>query len=115
MPLLIEAPYLITYPENRKGQPFVRFATEGDAISMLDVLMKYDSDDEAARIQQATINIDIPRYQDSLGRMNSALHAAFVDNNEDVAWLLLWLASGLDDSVFRATLCSVLRRWRLQE
>lgn len=99
MPLLVEASYLKAYPEDRKGRAFVEFAAEGDAMSMLDMLAEHDSDDGQ---QQATTDTEIVRYQDPLGGMNSALHVAVVNNNEGVAWLVLWLASGLDDDVFPA-------------
>ncbi len=102
MPLLVEAPYLKAYPEDRKGRAFVEFAAEGDARAMLDMLAEHGSDDEVDGQGQATTNIEILRYQDPLGGMNSALHTAVLNNNEVVAWLLLWLASGLDDSVFPA-------------
>ena len=94
MPLLIEASYLKTYPEERRGRAFVEFAGEGDVISMIDMLREdaEDSDGEAA--------IDLLRYQDPLGGMGSALHAAVNSNNVIVAWLLLWLASGLDTARF---------------
>ncbi len=102
MPLLLEASYLKVYPEDRKGRAFVEFATEGDVMPMLDILAGHDSDDEVDGEQQATTNKEILRYQDPLGGMNSALHAAVVNNHQAVAWLLLWLASGLDDGVFPA-------------
>ncbi len=102
MPLLVEASYLKAYPEDRKGRAFVEFAAEGDATSMLDMLAEHDSDDEMDGEHQATINTEILRYQDPLGGMISALHAAIVNNNEVVAWLLLWLASSLDEGVFPA-------------
>ncbi len=102
MPLLVEASYLKVYPEDRKGRAFVEFAAEGDAMSMLHMLVEHDSDDEVDGKQQATTDIEILRYQDPLGGMNSALHTAVLNNNEVVAWLLLWLASGLDEGVFPA-------------
>jgi len=102
MPLLVEASYLQAYPEDRKGRAFVEFAAEGDAMSMLHMLVEHDSDEEVDGEQQATTDIEILRYQDPLGGMSSALHAAVVNNNEVVAWLLLWLASGLDEGVFLA-------------
>jgi hypothetical protein len=40
------------------------------------------------------------RYQDPLDGMKSALHVAIEKSQEEVVWLLLWLASKLDSSVF---------------
>lgn len=99
MPLLVEASYLKAYPEERKGRAFVEIAGEGDAMSMLDMLIEHDDDIE--RDGQPT-SVDVLRYQDPLGGMNSALHAAVVNGNEGVVWLLLWLASSLDSSAFPA-------------
>ena len=94
MPLLIEASYLKTYPEERRARAFVEFAGEGDVISMVDMLKEdaEDSDGEGS--------IDLLRYQDPLGGMSSALHAAVNSNNVTVAWLLLWLASNLETARF---------------
>ena len=101
MPLLVEASYLKAYPEERKSRAFVEFAAEGDAIAMLDILRgNTDSDEEDDRQKQTPTNQDLLRYQDPLGGMKSALHAAIVNDNQVIAWLLLWLASSLDSSVF---------------
>ena len=94
MPLLIEASYLKTYPEERRGRAFVEFAREGDVISMVDMLKEDAEDSDGGG------SIDLLRYQDPLGGMSSALHAAINSNNVTIAWLLLWLASGLDTARF---------------
>lgn len=94
MPLLVEASYLKAYPEERKGRAFVEFAGEGDAIPMMDML-KDDGEDS-----DGEPSIDLLRYQDPIGGMSSALHAAVSNGNATVAWLLLWLASGLDTAQF---------------
>ena len=101
MPLLIEASYLRTYPEERKARAFVEFAGEGDAISMLNLLREAEDDDvEMTDDQDGQVKMDILRYQDPLTGMSSALHAAVANNNITVAWLLLWLASALDTTFF---------------
>ena len=94
MPLLIEASYMKTYPEERRGRAFVEFAGEGDVISMIDMLREDAEDGNGGD------SIDLLRYQDPLSGMSSALHAAVNSNNVTVAWLLLWLASGLDTARF---------------
>ncbi|KAG6986577.1 hypothetical protein G7Y79_00077g099690 [Physcia stellaris] len=94
MPLLVEASYLKTYPEERRGRAFVEFAGEGDVISMIEML-KEDAEDGGEADA-----IDLLRYQDPIGDMSSALHAAVSNNNVTVAWLLLWLASSLDTAQF---------------
>lgn len=101
MPLLVEASYLKAYPEDRKGRAFVEFAAEGDANAMLDILAKIRSGEEGEE-EQSLRTIDILRYQDPLREMSTALHVAVENHNQIVAWLLLWLASSLDSSVFPA-------------
>lgn len=102
LPLLVEASYLKAYPEDRKGRAFVEFAAEGDAMAMLGMLAEDDGDEEGDRQLQGTADTEIVRYQDPLGGMNSALHVAVVNDCEVVAWLVLLLASGLEDGVFPA-------------
>ena len=97
MPLLVEASYLKTYPEERRARAFVEFAGEGDVISMIDMLREGEDGDEDEEEEQ---KIDILRYQDPIGGMSSALHAAVNNSNITVAWLLLWLASELDTEQF---------------
>lgn len=94
MPLLVEASYLKAYPEERRGRAFVEFAGEGDVISMIDMLREDAEDSEEDN------PIDLLRYQDPIGGMSSALHAAVSNNNVTVAWLLLWIASDLDTAQF---------------
>ena len=107
MPLLIEASYLKTYPEERRGRAFVEFAGEGDVISMIDMLKEDAEDSDGAAA------IDLLRYQDPLGGMSSALHAAVNSNNVTVAWLLLWLASGLDTARFPVEIATHAREMEL--
>lgn len=102
LPLLVEASYLKAYPEDRKGRAFVEFAAEGDAMAMLGMLAEDDGDEEGDGQRQGTADTEVVRYQDPLGGMNSALHVAVVNDCEVVAWLVLWLASGLEDGVFPA-------------
>lgn len=97
MPLLVEASYLKTYPEERRARAFVEFAGEGDLISMIDMLRDGEDGEEEEEEEE---QIDLLRYQDPIGGMSSALHAAVNNSNITVAWLLLWLASKLDMAHF---------------
>ena len=101
MPLMEEALYLKMYPEKRKCRAFVEFAAEGDAISMVD-LLKYNASESSDTFKQepSISNDEILIYQDSMNGMRTALHAAVANNNETVAWLMLWLASSLDSNLF---------------
>lgn len=101
MLLLEEALYFRMYPEKRKCRAFVEFAAEGDAISMVDLLKENASGNNDALEQGPCVaNDEILIYQDSMSGMGTALHAAVANNNEAVAWLMLWLASNLDGSCF---------------
>lgn len=101
MPLLEEALYFRMHPEKRKCRAFVEFAAEGDAIAMIDLLKGNASGASDALEHGPSIsNDEILIFQDSLNGMRTALHAAVANNNETVVWLMLWLASTLDRSLF---------------
>ena len=100
LPLLIEAAYLRTYPEERKARAFVEFAGEGDVESMLDMLKGGEDGEEEAGGGDGGQEIDLLRYQDPINGMNSALHVAVINGSITVAWLLLWLASGMNTARF---------------
>ena len=114
LPLLDEALYLKAYPEKRKGRALVEFAAEGDAISLVDLLKDNASEDGGAFEQGMSIsNDDILRYQDPMDGMKSALHVAVANNNETVAWLLLWLAANLESDLFPKQMVETARELEL--
>jgi len=94
LPLLTEESYLKAYPEERKARAFLEFCREGDLQAIIDMI-RPDSDAEDED-QQGGNNIDLLRYQDPIGDMQSGLHAAVIAGSREVAWLLLLLASDLD-------------------
>ena len=87
MPQLSEEGYLKAYPEERRARAFMEFCRQGDLEATLNVLQDEDDEDDLAT--------DILRYQDQLSEMQSTLHAAVIGGNQEVAWLLLYLASDL--------------------
>jgi hypothetical protein len=91
LPLLTEESYLKAYPEERKARAFLEFCREGDVQAVVDMIQP-DSDDE----EETGQNVDILRYQDPIGDMQSGLHAAVTGGSREVAWLLLLLASKYD-------------------
>ncbi|KAL8744074.1 MAG: hypothetical protein Q9190_003635 [Brigantiaea leucoxantha] len=116
-PLLKEESYLKAFPEERKARAFLEFCAEGDVGAILDLVNDDDdpSDDEddekedsmrmdqiPSGVQEAKPNIDILRYQDSMNNMDSGLHVAVLNGREEIAWLLLLLASNLDPDLFPA-------------
>lgn len=87
MPQLSEEGYLKAYPEERRARAFLEFCRQGDLEATLDVLQDDDEEDDLAT--------DVLRYQDQLSEMQSTLQAAILGGNQDIAWLLLYLASDL--------------------
>jgi hypothetical protein len=57
-------------------------------------MLSPEDDDE--EMEEAAKDIDILRYQDPIGDMQSGLHAAITESRQEVAWLLLLTASKLD-------------------
>lgn len=94
LPLLTEESYLKAYPEERKARAFLEFCREGDLEAII-AMIQHDPEDEDEK-QQGGNDVDILRYQDPIGDMQSGLHAAVVGGSREVAWLLLLLASDLD-------------------
>ncbi|EON63802.1 hypothetical protein W97_03030 [Coniosporium apollinis CBS 100218] len=99
LPLLTEESYLRAYPEERKCRAFLEFCREGEVQAI--VAMLQDDEDEEETMQEGE-PIDVLRYQDPIGDMQSGLHAAVAGGSREVAWLLLLLASELDLQQFPA-------------
>ena len=105
MPLLTEEAYLRAYPEDRKCRAFLEFCREGDLQAVVDLLKDDDDDDEEDEDEEMDDEPSRPkktaeeilRYQDSIGDMQSGLHAAVTGGSREVAWLLLLLASDLPE------------------
>lgn len=105
-PLLQEESYLRAYPEERKCRAFLEFAREGDHRAIADLLKSCnepaDDDDEDMDEGPTKSADEILRYQDPIGDMQSGLHAAAANGHREVAWLLLLLASELNELEFPA-------------
>jgi hypothetical protein len=104
-PLLREESYLKCYPEERKARALLEFCREGDLASVVNLLLDPDDDEEEEEAGQdsaendngkSLTHVDVLRYQDSLGNMDSSLHAAVVGGSREIVWLLLLMASSLD-------------------
>lgn len=97
LPTATEEAYLRAYPEERRGHAFLEFCREGDIDAVL-CLIKDDSEDDVEDEEEET---DILRYTGTFeGIEGSALHVAIRYQREEVAWLLLAMASNLDWSKF---------------
>ncbi len=112
LPILIEESYLRAYPEERKARAFLEFCAEGDVEAVLDILRtegNMDTDEGDIATDSLRYKDDILRYQDQLGSMSSALHVAIENQRVEVAWLLLFLASSVNDSAFPNEVMSAAR------
>ena len=112
LPILIEESYLRAYPEDRRARAFLEFCAEGDIEAIVDILQNEEEEETPERnvaTNSSGTKHDILRYQDQLGTMSSALHVAVENHRVEVAWLLLLLASSVDESAFPNEVMSAAR------
>ena len=103
LPILTEESYLKAYPEERKCRAFLEFCGENDVEAIVELLSDADDGGEEDVSNQDTgHSLDILRYQDQIGSMGSGLHVAIQNQQKEVAWLLLLLASTLKMNHFPA-------------
>ncbi|KAL9106511.1 MAG: hypothetical protein Q9227_008490 [Pyrenula ochraceoflavens] len=99
LPLALEEAYFRTYPEERRGHAFLDFCKEGDTDAIIHLMR--DEDDGEVEEEIVEGGKTILHYQDSFRETSeSGLHIAISNNQPEVAWLLLFLASGLDQEEF---------------
>lgn len=92
LPAATEEAYLRAYPEERRGHAFLQFCREGDLDAILALIRDDNTDD--ADVEED--DQDILRYTGTFeGLGGSGLHVAVRYQREEVAWLLLALASDL--------------------
>lgn len=99
-PLITEEAYLDANPSARPARAFMVMCSEGDTSGILELLqtVREEHEDGSSTISPA----DLLRFQDPLDRMQSALHLAVENGQQEIVWLLLWLASNLPDDQFPA-------------
>lgn len=99
LPTITEEAYLAANPEARPARAYHVMCGEGDIQGIIDVLR--DADQTAGGDEPTTMPVpQLIRYQDPLANMKSGLHLAVERGQEEVAWLLLWMASTLPTPVF---------------
>ncbi|CAD6450904.1 faf8eb4a-ee45-4557-9c06-25fcede9c95e [Sclerotinia trifoliorum] len=96
LPLITEEAYLDEHPKARPARAFMTMCAEGDIFGINDLLSAVDDDEDGEGISAKPIL----RYQDPLDGMKSGLHVAVEKGQEEVIWLLLWLASTLSTNIF---------------
>ncbi|KAK4176729.1 hypothetical protein QBC36DRAFT_213326 [Triangularia setosa] len=95
LPHLTEEAYLSANSQFRPAKALHTLASEGDTAGILELLADVDADED--------ITLSLPEllcWQDPLNENKTALHLALENTQEEVFWLLLWLASGVHTSVF---------------
>ncbi|KAK9797979.1 putative RING-type domain-containing protein [Seiridium cardinale] len=99
LPEITEEAYLEANPEARPARAYHVMCSEGDASGIVELLRDIDqSAGQAPSLSPA----QLLRYQDPLSSSKSGLHLAVERGQEEVAWLLLWVASSLSTDVFPA-------------
>ncbi|KAM3081182.1 hypothetical protein ACMFMG_005137 [Clarireedia jacksonii] len=98
LPHITEEAYLEEHPEARPARAFMTMCAEGDIMSIADLVGAVDADEDGEGISAKPLL----RYQDPLDGMKSGLHVAVEKEQEEVIWLLLWLASTLPKELFPA-------------
>ncbi|KAI0597328.1 hypothetical protein F4775DRAFT_593459 [Biscogniauxia sp. FL1348] len=102
LPALTEEAYLEANPEARRARAFHVMCSEGDVGPIIDLLRKAEQpdDDDGGGGFPTMSPAKLLRYQDPLANMRSALHVAIDAAQEEIVWLLLWLASPLRTAAF---------------
>ncbi|KAI1649159.1 uncharacterized protein F4817DRAFT_331998 [Daldinia loculata] len=97
LPAVTEEAYLEANPEARPARAFHIMCSEGDVGGIVELLR----DAEQAQGDEPTMNAaSIIRYQDPLADLQTGLHIAVEKGQEEVVWLLLWIASTLPTGSF---------------
>ncbi|KAI0383224.1 hypothetical protein F5Y04DRAFT_250876 [Hypomontagnella monticulosa] len=97
LPAITEEAYLEANPEARPARAYHVMCSEGDVGGIVELLR----DAEQADADEPMMNSSqLIRYQDPLGNSKTGLHLAVEKGQEEVIWLLLWIASTLPTDAF---------------
>jgi hypothetical protein len=99
LPLITEEAYLEANPSARPARAVMHMCSQGDVGGIFDLLETVEEDHEDGE-QDSMPPADLLRYQDPLDGMKSALHLAIENGQQEIVWLLLWLASDVPDDKF---------------
>ncbi|WYZ42040.1 hypothetical protein EsH8_V_000935 [Colletotrichum jinshuiense] len=96
LPNITEEAYLAANPDARPARAYHLMCSEGDVQGVVDLLQDANEElaGDVAKLGQ------LIRYQDPLAGGKSALHVAIEKAQEEVVWLLLWIASPVPTDVF---------------
>ncbi|KAH8685929.1 hypothetical protein BGZ60DRAFT_104378 [Tricladium varicosporioides] len=96
LPLVTEEAYLDAHPAERPARAFMILCGEGDVAGIVELLGAIEED----RDEEDMSPSDLLRYQDPIYENKTGLHVAVEKRQQEVVWLLLWLASHLQTEVF---------------
>ena len=94
--LITEEAYLSANPTARPARAYLTMCAEGDVTGIVELLQAIEQDSDEGDLSPA----ELLRYQDPLDSMKSGLHIAIERSRQEVAWVLLWLASGIATYAF---------------
>lgn len=110
LPSIMEEAYLEANPEARPARAFHVMCGEGDVGGIVDLLRDIDQEGGEPGLPLA----QLIRYQDPLANMKSGLHLAIEQGQEEIVWLLLWIASPLRTDAFPGPLREIAQAMGLQ-
>lgn len=96
MPLITEEAYLDANPAARPARAYMTMCAEGDVGGIVELLQAIEEDSDEGDMSPS----EILRFQDPLDEGKSGLHVAIERSQQEVVWLLLWLASGIQTQAF---------------
>lgn len=117
LPAAIEEAYLRAYPEERRGHAYLEFCREGDIDAIVHLVQdgREDEEDEQED-EESQREIDVLSYRGTFEAVDgTGLHVAIRHNQQEVAWLLLALASELEWSKFPSAVLQAMKELDLQK
>lgn len=118
LPSATEEAYLRAYPEERRGHAYLEFCREGDIDAIIQMIKDTDEEDDEDNDEEPhdQPDTDFLTYAGTFeGIEGSGLHVAIRYGREDVAWLLLALASTLDWSKFPPPVLQAMQSFGLSK
>lgn len=111
LPEITEEAYLAANPEARPARAYHAMCSEGDIGGIVELLQDID---QGSGDEPSLSSTQILRYQDPLSSSKSGLHLAVEKGQDEVLWLLLWLASPLPTQDFPAQAAHAAQSMGLQ-
>jgi hypothetical protein len=96
LPLITEEAYLDANPTARPARALMTMCGEGDVSGIVELLTALGEDADEDDMTPS----ELLRFQDPLDGMKTGLHVAIEKSQEEVVWLLLWLASAIPTEAF---------------